>query len=102
MAITYNCLNSTGQIRSSGTTNQWSSREFHGVTSTSITGTNQQLVTAVPHNSGTGSGKKYNACKAGQQLQVTGYAMQYWQIWVEGAGESECLGSDGRYNCLVA
>jgi hypothetical protein len=102
MSITYNCLNSTGQIRSSGTTKQWSSLEFHGVTSTSITGTNQQLVTAVPNNTYTGNTKRYNACKGGQQLQITGYAMQYWHVWVEGAGESECLGSDGSFGCLVA
>jgi hypothetical protein len=102
MSITYNCLNSTGQIRSSGTTRQWSSLEFHGVTSTSITSTNQQLVTAVPYNTGTGSSKKYNACKGSQQVQISGYTMQYWHVWVEGAGESECLGSDDGFGCFVA
>jgi hypothetical protein len=102
MTITYNCLNSTGHIRSSGTTNRWSSLSFYNVTSTSITGTNQQLVTAVPNNTGTGSGRRHNACKTGQQLQITGYTMQYWHVWIFGAGEDECLGSEGGYGCLVA
>ena len=102
MTITYNCLNSTGQVRSSGTTNGWSSLSFFGVTSTSITGTNQRLVTAVPNNTSTGSSKKFNACKASQQLQITGYTMQYWHVWISGAGKDVCLGSDDRRGCLVA
>src|SRR5918994_6590754 len=102
MTIAYNCLDSRGQIRSSGTTNHWSSLSFSNVTSTSITGTNQQLATVVPYNSGTGSSKKYNACKGGQQVQITGYTMQYWHIYIAGAGENACLGSDNRYRCLVA
>jgi hypothetical protein len=102
MAITYNCLNTTGQIRSSGTANEWSGLAYRAVTSSSITGTNQQLQTAVPYNSGTGSSKKYNACKGSQQMQITGYTMQYWHIYIAGAGENACLGSDNRYRCLVA
>ena len=102
MTITYNCLNNTGQIRSGGTTNQWSSLSSLGVTSTSITGTNQQLVTAVPNNTGTGSSKKFNACKGSQQVEITGYTMKYWHVWISGAGKDQCLGSDGSYGCLVA
>ena len=102
MAITYNCLDSRGQIRSSGTANAWSSLGYVDVTSTSITGTNQQLSTAVPYNTGTASYKKYNACRGGQQLKITGYTMLYWDVWLEVEGRSACLGSDNRNNCLVA
>jgi len=102
MSITYNCLNNTGQIRSSGTANVWTYLAYTSVTSTSITGTNQQLPTARPSNTGTGSSKKYNVCKGGQQLQITGYAMQYWDIYIETPTERACLGSDDRYGCLVA
>src|ERR671910_2490579 len=49
LTITYNCVNPhTGQIRSSGTTNQWASLSYFDVTTTSITGTNLQLSTALP------------------------------------------------------
>jgi hypothetical protein len=103
MAITYNCLNNTGEIRSSGTANGWSTLSFRAVTSTSITGTNQQLVTALPYNIGTGSSKKYNVCKGTHQLQITGYTMEYWHILIDaGSGGNACLGSDNRYRCLVA
>jgi hypothetical protein len=102
MSITYNCLNNTGQIRSSGTANVWTYLAYTSVTSTSITGANQQLPTARPSNTGTGSSKKYNVCKGGQQLQITGYAMQYWDIYIETPTERACLGSDDRYGCLVA
>jgi hypothetical protein len=101
MAITYNCLDSRGQIRSSGTANAWSYLSYLAVTSTSITGTNQQLVTAVPHT-GTGSSKRYNACKTSQQLQITGYTMLYWHILIDTPNASACLGSDNRMGCLVA
>ena len=101
MAITYNCLNSKGQIRSSGTANAWSYLSYLGVTSTSIIGVNQQLVTAVPHT-GTGSSKRYNVCKATQQLQITGYTMLYWHILIDTPTASTCLGSDNRMGCLVA
>ena len=101
MAITYNCLDSRGQIRSSGTNNAWSYLEYLNVTSTSIVGTNQQLPTAALYNNRTRSNKKYNPCKTNQQLQITGYALQYWDIWVEVENESECLGSDSRNNCYV-
>src|SRR5918994_1566711 len=40
MAITYNCLDSRGQIRSSGINNAWSYLSYLGVTSTSIVGSN--------------------------------------------------------------
>ncbi len=102
MAISYNCLDTKGQIRSSGTANVWSWLEYLNVTSTSIVGTNQQLPTATVNNSRTRSSKKYNPCKTSQQLQITGYAMQYWDIWVEVEGFSACLGSDDRYRCSVA
>jgi hypothetical protein len=101
MAITYNCLDTKGQIRKSGTGTAWSWLEYLNVTSTSITGTNQQLSTAALYNSRTRSGKRYNPCRTNQQLQITGYAMQYWDIWVDVEGESACLGSDNRYNCYV-
>jgi len=101
MAITYNCLDSRGQIRSSGSASAWSYLEYLDVTSSSITGTNQQLPTAALYNGGTGSGKKYNACKSTQQLQITGYAMQYWEIYVELEGRSACLAPDNRRNCVV-
>jgi hypothetical protein len=101
MAITYNCLNKTGQIRSSGTNNAWSYLSFLGVTSTSITGTNQQLVTAVPHT-GTGSSKRFNVCKSSQQLQITGYSMLYWHVIIDTPTASACLGSDNRMGCFVA
>jgi len=103
MAITYNCLNNTGQIRSSGTANEWSTLSFRAVASTSITGTNQQLTTAVPYNIGSGSSKKYNVCKGTQQLQITGYTVEYWHILIDaGTAGNACLGSDNRYRCLVA
>ena len=101
MAITYNCLNNRGQIRSSGTTNAWSYLSFLGVTSTSITGTNQQLVTAVPYT-GWGSSKRFSTCKASQQVQITGYAMLYWHIIIDTPTASACLGSDNRMGCFVA
>jgi len=101
MAITYNCLNSRAHIRSSGTTNAWSYLSYLAVTSTSITGTNQQLVTAVPHT-GAGSSKRYNVCKPSQQLQITGYTMLYWHILIDTQTASACLGSDNRIGCLVA
>jgi len=101
MAITYNCLNSRGQIRSSGTANAWSYLSYLGVTSTSIIDANQQLVTAVPHT-GTGSSKRYNVCKTTQQLQITGYTMLYWHILIDTPTASTCLGSDNRMGCLVA
>ena len=101
MAITYNCLDSRGQIRSSGTNNAWSYLSFLNVTSTSIVGTNQQLVTAVPHT-GTGSSKRFNVCKQNQQLQITGYTMLYWHVIIDTPTASACLGSDNRMGCLVA
>ena len=102
MAITYNCVDSRGQIRSSGTNNAWGYLSFLNVTSTSIAGTNQQLVTAVPYNTGTGSSKKFNACKPSQQLQITGYSMLYWHIIIDTPTASACLGSDNRMGCFVA
>jgi len=101
MAISYNCLDTRGQIRSSGTANVWSWLEYLNVTSTSIVGTNQQLPTAVLYNSRTRSSKKYNPCKTNQQLQITRYAMQYWEIYVEVYGQSACLAFDNRRNCVV-
>ena len=101
MAISYNCLDSKGQIRNSGTGTAWSYLEYLNVTSTSIVGTNQQLPTAALYNNRTRSNKKYNPCKTNQQLQITGYGLQYWDIWVEVENESECLGSDSRNNCYV-
>jgi hypothetical protein len=102
MAIAYNCLDSRGKIRSSGTNNAWSYLSYLGVTTTSILGTNQKLVTAVPHT-GTGSSKRlYNVCKRSQQLQITGYAMLYWHIIIHTPIGSACLGSDNRMGCLVA
>ena len=102
MAITYNCLNSTGQIRSTGTANVWTWLFHPNVTSTSITGTNQQLPTVVPYNSFTGSRKKYNACKSGQQPQITGSTMQYWEVYISTLGGDACLASDNRKGCFVA
>jgi hypothetical protein len=102
MRITYNCLNNTGQIRSSGTANVWSSLSHFAVTATSITGTNQQLPTARPSNTSTGSSKKYNVCKSGQQLQITGYALQYWDIYIDTGNLWACLGSDDQFGCSVA
>jgi hypothetical protein len=102
MAITYNCLDSRGQVRSSATNNAWGYLSFLHVTSTSIAGTNQQLVTAVPYNTGTGSSKKFNACKPSQQLQITGYSMLYWHIIIDTPTASACLGSDNRMGCFVA
>ena len=101
MAISYNCLDTKGQIRSSGTGNAWTWLEYLNVTSTSIVGANQQLPTAALYNSRTGNSKKYNPCKTRQQLQITGYAMQYWEIYVEVGGESACLAPDNRRNCVV-
>jgi len=101
MAISYNCLDTRGQIRSSGTANAWSWLEYLNVTSTSIVGSNQQLPTAALYNSRTGSGKKYNPCKTSQHLQITGYAMQYWEIYVEVEGRSACLAPDNGRNCVV-
>jgi hypothetical protein len=102
MAISYNCLDSKGQIRKSGTGTAWSYLEYLNVTSTSVVGTNQQLPTAALYNSRTRSNKKYNPCKTNQQLQITAYAMQYWDIYVEVEGFWACLGSDDRYGCSVA
>ena len=101
MTIAYNCLNNTGQIRSSATTNQWINLNYYDVTSTSITATNQQLPTDVPYTR-TGSGKRFNACKGSQQLQITGYTMQYWHIYIYSPDGKACLGSDDRIGCLVA
>ena len=103
MAITYNCLDSRGQIRSSGTANTWTYQYYPHVTSTSITGTNQQLPTVIPYNRATGSSKKYNACKSGQQLQITGYTMPYWEVYIQTLGnDGACLASDNRKGCFVA
>jgi len=102
MAMTYNCLDSRGQIRSSGTANAWTYLDYPNVTSTSITGINQQLPTVVPYNRGTGTSKKYNACKSGQQPQITGYTMQYWEVYISTLGGDACLASDNRKGCFVA
>jgi hypothetical protein len=101
MAISYNCVDTKGQIRSSGTANAWTWLEYLNVTDTSIVGTNQQLPTATVNNSRTGSSKKYNPCKTSQQLQITGYAMPYWEIYVEVENEKACLAPDNRRNCMV-
>ena len=102
MAITYNCLDSRGQIRSSGATSRWSYLYYPNVTSTSIVGTNQQLPTPLPYNGGTGSGKRYNACKSGQQPQITGSTMQYWEVYISTLAGDTCLASDNRKGCFVA
>jgi len=102
LTITYNCLNThTGQIRSSGTTNQWASLSYFDVTTTSITGANLQLSTALPPSGYTGSSKKLNACKGNQQAQTTGYTMPYWEVYIYGPAETACLGSDNRFGCSV-
>jgi hypothetical protein len=110
LVMNYQCVSpSTGKIQSSGIGARWTAASST-VTDVHPTANNIQLSMATLPNDYVGKDTRRNTCKGKQNLVITNYSMDYFDVWVDnyytGQPDTEyvygCLASkDWGYGCEV-
>lgn len=104
--VTYDCVNpKNGRVQSSETTQMRTFRVFSGVSSPTLTGTNEALPWLILPTDFAGSLKKQNACKGNHVPLNAVWTLTYWDVSVITTGgttqRTSCAASDNRNGCFV-
>jgi hypothetical protein len=101
MIMNYQCVNpSTGKIQSSGVGSRWTAASWTG-TDVNPTANNIQLSTATLPNDYVHKDTKRNTCKGKQNLVITSYSMDYFDVWVDNYYSGQ-PGEEYVYGCVAS
>jgi hypothetical protein len=105
LTVNYDCVNPhNGRIASSEQRDLETIRQFFGVSSATLTGTNVALPQALLPTNLRGQDKKLNACKGNGVPMSLVYSLTYWDVSVittSGTQRFSCFASDNRLGCLT-